>query len=115
MEPIVVQLGETQMSYPRLVIERHAINSLNERFHPLGKGRVLPTAAVLSIDDDVIRPCMALDYTFYTWLRNPDRQVGFDARSHEVGEKNPNLHDHHHHIHMHTNESSYNYYRCSTS
>ena len=50
---------------------------------------MLPTAAVLSIDDvDVIRPCMVLDYTFYTCLRNPDRQVGFDAvRSHDVEEK----------------------------
>jgi glucuronyl/N-acetylglucosaminyl transferase EXT2 len=77
LEPIMFD----NKSYPRVVIERHTINSLNERFHPL---LPVPTAAVLSIDDDVIRPCIALDHTFYIWMRNPDRQVGFDARSHEV-------------------------------
>jgi glucuronyl/N-acetylglucosaminyl transferase EXT2 len=100
IEPIV--LVDTNISYPRIVIERHTINSLNERFHPLV---VVPTAAVLSIDDDVIRPCLALDATFSIWLRNPDRQVGFDARSHEVvhstdtSSTTHHRHDHHHDTH----------------
>jgi glucuronyl/N-acetylglucosaminyl transferase EXT2 len=79
----------------RVVIERHAVNSLNERFHILSP---IPTAAVLSIDDDVLRPCLALDHAFQKWFRNPDRQVGFDARSHEIVYLDP--HDpgteHHH-------------------
>ena len=85
LEPIAVDVvtGESPKSYPRLVIERHEINSLNERFHPFSLTPP-PTAAILSIDDDVLRPCLALDHTFYIWMRNPDRQVGFDARSHEV-------------------------------
>jgi hypothetical protein len=65
----------------RVVIERHPNNSLNERFLLLSEP---PTAAVLSIDDDVIRPCVALQAAFFKWARNPDRQVGFDARSHVV-------------------------------
>ena len=62
-------------------MERHAANTLNERFAVLSEP---PTSAVLSIDDDVIRPCLALDAAFAKWTRNPDRQVGFDARSHVV-------------------------------
>jgi glucuronyl/N-acetylglucosaminyl transferase EXT2 len=72
--------------YPSLVIERHAANSLNERFLALTD---IPTAGVLSIDDDVIRPCIALDATFLTWTQNPTRQIGFDARSHAI-EKSTN-------------------------
>lgn len=64
-----------------VVVERHAVNSLNERFNLLSEP---PTAAVLSIDDDVLRPCLALDAAFMKWTRNPDRQLGFDARSHEI-------------------------------
>lgn len=97
LEPITVSMVDATnndnkqnvVAYPRLVIERHVVNSLNERFRPL---QPVPTAAVLSIDDDVIRPCLALDHTFTIWLRNPDRQVGFDARSHEVVQH----HQHHH-------------------
>jgi hypothetical protein len=37
--------------------------------------------AVLSLDDDVLRPCEALDAAFIRWIRHPDRIVGFDARS----------------------------------
>lgn len=61
-----------------IVLERHTINSLNERFRILHEP---PTAAILSIDDDVLRPCLALDVAFDKWRRNPDRMVGFDART----------------------------------
>ena len=66
---------------PPVVVELHDANSLNERFHLLSEPL---TAAILSIDDDVLRPCIALDAAFVKWTRNPDRQVGFDARSHEI-------------------------------
>lgn len=62
----------------KVVIERHDINSLNERYRIL---EPTPTLAVLSIDDDVLRPCQALDAAFIRWTRHPDRLVGFDARS----------------------------------
>lgn len=68
-------------SDPPIVIERHANNTLNERFLEL---EPIPTAGVLSVDDDVIRPCLALYSAFIKWTLNPDRQVGFDARSHVV-------------------------------
>jgi glucuronyl/N-acetylglucosaminyl transferase EXT2 len=62
----------------RVVVEEHRINSLNERF----RVRITPpTRGILSADDDVIRPCIALESAFLKWTRNPDRQVGFDART----------------------------------
>jgi glucuronyl/N-acetylglucosaminyl transferase EXT2 len=111
-------------SYPRIVIERHEINSLNERFHPVQvqASITVPTAAVLSIDDDVIRPCIALDYTFYMWMQNPDRHIGFDARSHDIvhnvddvttiittahdAEIQHPYHHSHHHTHHHSSHLS---------
>jgi hypothetical protein len=72
---------EESSSSPTVVVEQHKVNSLNERFLVQ---TTPPTAAILSIDDDVIRPCIALDSAFGKWKRNPDRQVGFDARSHTV-------------------------------
>jgi len=63
----------------KVVIERHSENSLNARFDPLIQ---IPTRGVLSIDDDVLRPCMALDSGFFRWSHSPDRMVGFDPRVH---------------------------------
>lgn len=65
----------------KVKIEKHAINSLNERFKVLIDP---PTLGVLSLDDDVLRPCVALDAAFVRWTRHPDRMVGFDARTHVV-------------------------------
>ena len=59
-------------------VERHAVNSLNERFKVLIDP---PTLGILSLDDDVLRPCVALDAAFLRWTRHPDRMVGFDART----------------------------------
>jgi len=36
------------------------------------------------LDDDVLRPCVALDAAFLRWTRHPERMVGFDARIHVV-------------------------------
>jgi len=41
-----------------------------------------PTLGILSLDDDVLRPCVALDAAFLRWTRHPERMVGFDARTH---------------------------------
>ena len=62
----------------KVKVERHEINSLNERFKVLIDP---PTLGILSLDDDVLRPCAALDAAFLRWTRHPDRMVGFDART----------------------------------
>lgn len=84
-------LQALEQTNSRVWVERHVINSLNARFNiqPSFDNNTrnisaTPTAGILSTDDDVIRPCMALESTFLLWTRNPDRQVGFDARSHGI-------------------------------
>ena len=68
----------------KVQIERHGINSLNERFRIVIQ---TPTLGILSIDDDILRPCEALDAAFIRWTRHPSRLVGFDARSHRIDSK----------------------------
>ena len=63
-----------------VTVELHSANTLNERFR-VGAGGT-PTLGILSMDDDVLRPCAALDAGFFRWTRNPDRLVGYDARLH---------------------------------
>jgi len=62
---------------PLIQIEYHKVNSLNERFNvmiePITKG-------VLSVDDDVLRPCDAIDDGFFRWTDHPDRMLGYDYR-----------------------------------
>eukprot|EP00934_Nitzschia_sp_Nitz4_P000530 Nitzschia sp. Nitz4//scaffold41_size133979//52647//54070//NITZ4_003344-RA/size133979-snap-gene-0.121-mRNA-1//-1//CDS//3329551461//530//frame0 len=70
---------EELQQYENVVVERHEQNSLNERFRIL---LPTPTIGILSIDDDVIRPCEAIDAGFFKWTKAPDRMVGFDARLH---------------------------------
>ena len=65
----------------KVKVERHSINSLNERFRVIINP---PTLGILSLDDDVLRPCVALDAAFVRWTRHPNRMVGFDARTHVV-------------------------------
>ena len=66
---------------PLVHVERHSINNLNERFHIIDEP---PTVGILNMDDDVLRPCEAIDAGFFKWVHHPDRMVGFDARSHQV-------------------------------
>eukprot|EP00956_Cyclotella_meneghiniana_P034826 scaffold108454_cov37-Cyclotella_meneghiniana.AAC.3 len=68
----------------KVVVERHAVNSLNERWRIMDHGSLAKntTLGILSLDDDVLRPCEALDAAFVRWTRHPDRIVGFDARMH---------------------------------
>jgi len=68
----------TRHSSGKVRVERHEVNSLNERFKVLVDP---PTLGILSLDDDVLRPCAALDAAFLRWTRHPDRMVGFDART----------------------------------
>ena len=70
--------------FPKVVIEVHETNSLNERFHILKRP---PTIGILSIDDDVLRPCEAIDAGFFQWVQHPERMVGFDARSYSVDQE----------------------------
>ncbi|KAG7368334.1 glycosyl transferase family 64 protein [Nitzschia inconspicua] len=63
----------------KVVIEYHEANSLNERFRVLDDPETL---GILSIDDDVLRPCEAIDSGFFKWVHSPHRMVGFDARAH---------------------------------
>lgn len=66
-------------NYSKVVIERHEENTLNERFRILAS---TPTLGILSVDDDALRPCAALDAGFFKWTKFPDRMIGFDARLH---------------------------------
>jgi hypothetical protein len=56
----------------KVKIEFHEVNSLNERFNAV---EGTPTLGVLSLDDDVLRPCDALDAAFVRWMRHPERLV----------------------------------------
>jgi len=67
----------------KVVVEKHIVNSLNERFHIL---LPTPTLGILSMDDDVLRPCQAIDSGFFRWTRNPERMVGYDPRVHVTSE-----------------------------
>ncbi|KAL7503551.1 hypothetical protein ACHAXN_001341 [Cyclotella atomus] len=67
----------------KVKIEKHTINNLNERFKVLLDP---PTLGILSLDDDVLRPCEALDAAFLRWTRHPERMLGFDVRTHVVEE-----------------------------
>ena len=66
---------------PKVVIEKHTENKLNERFNILIP---TPTLGILSIDDDVLYSCEAVDMAFHAWTKSPARQVGFDRRRHKV-------------------------------
>ena len=66
------------LSWPRLVIEEHVHDdSLNARFDVQ---LVPPTVGILTQDDDVLRPCIAMDAGFALWTWNPERLIGYDAR-----------------------------------
>ena len=71
------------LEYDKVVIERHEANTLNERFNIL---LPTPTLGILSIDDDVLRPCESIDSGFFRWTESPTRMVGFDGRLHVENE-----------------------------
>jgi len=71
----------------KVVVEKHHRNSLNERFVIMSP---TPTIGIFSMDDDVLRPCQALDSAFFQWTRNPERMVGFDPRVHIVANQKTN-------------------------
>eukprot|EP00979_Chaetoceros_neogracilis_P000488 scaffold111_cov201-Chaetoceros_neogracile.AAC.1 len=80
-----MQLFENNHKSKPIVVERHSINSLNERFRILPDTlSAMPTLGVLSVDDDVLRSCEAMDAGFYRWTDHPDRIVGFDFRVHMI-------------------------------
>lgn len=75
--------AELLNNYTNVVIERHDANSLNERFNII---EPTPTLGILSIDDDVLRPCESIDSGFFKWTKSPERMVGFDGRLHVENE-----------------------------
>lgn len=82
-EPIEPPASLLALHPDKVLIERHTVNSLNERFHILPTTKT-PTLGILSMDDDVLRPCEAIDSGFFQWTQSPDRFVGFDYRLHVV-------------------------------
>jgi len=66
----------------KVEIEYHELNTLNERYRIMNEST--KTRGVLSLDDDLLRPCEALDAGFFRWTRSPERIVGFDARVHTI-------------------------------
>lgn len=59
--------------------DAHPTTSINNRFLPLSG---LTTAALLSVDDDMVPPCAALDDAFAAWKAAPATLVGFYPRLH---------------------------------
>ena len=62
----------------KVVVERHDVNSLNERWRIMEGSLTNTTLGILSLDDDVLRPCEALDAAFVRWSRHSDR-YGLDC------------------------------------
>lgn len=54
-------------------------DSLNNRFKEI---KNLKTDVVFSIDDDIIFPCVTVDFAFRVWQSAPDTMVGFVPRIH---------------------------------
>ena len=59
--------------------DAHPTTSINNRFLPLSE---LTTAAVFSVDDDMVVPCASLDDAFAAWRAAPHALVGFYPRLH---------------------------------
>ncbi|KAG8375326.1 hypothetical protein BUALT_Bualt10G0088600 [Buddleja alternifolia] len=61
------------------VVLRAPSASLNYRFYPW---RIIKTKAVLICDDDVVPDAASVAFAFNVWRSDPDRAIGFFARSH---------------------------------
>ncbi|KAL5108793.1 Exostosin-like 3 [Taenia crassiceps] len=59
---------------------RVPLNKLQSRFLPFD---LIKTDAVLTVDDEVVPEPSAMELGFSVWNDNPDRMVGFVARSHK--------------------------------
>ena len=79
------ELNDKYNSTGKIFVEKHFVNTLNERFNILPTTDT-PTFGILSIDDDVLRPCESIDNGFFKWTQAPNRMVGFDGRTHVVDE-----------------------------
>jgi glucuronyl/N-acetylglucosaminyl transferase EXT2 len=81
-EPPLMITNLTSVYKDKVIVENHRqVNSLNERFRMLTP---TPTLGILSMDDDVLRPCVAIDSAFFQWTQYPHAMVGYDARGHAV-------------------------------
>jgi len=61
----------------RVVVERHEVDSLNNRFKPLSP---VETPAVFSVDDDLFVTCEALASLVDVWHSAPTQMVGVAPR-----------------------------------
>ena len=61
----------------KIFFERQPTDSLNNRFRNL---TAVSTAAVVSLDDDLVIPCDTLDFAFSVWQATPQSLVGFTPR-----------------------------------
>lgn len=68
---------------PKLQMELHSVDSLNNRFRPILD---VETEAVFSVDDDLIIPCSLLDFTHEVWRAAPMSMVGYMPRMHGFDE-----------------------------
>ncbi|KZV29455.1 hypothetical protein F511_03740 [Dorcoceras hygrometricum] len=60
-------------------VHRSPSRSLNSRFYPW---EIINTRAVLICDDDIVADTASVFFAFAVWKSDPDRVVGFFARSH---------------------------------
>jgi hypothetical protein len=65
---------------PTVLLDRREINSLHERYN-LSKSP--PTLGIMSVDDDILIPCITLDHVFFLWTCNPERLVALQPRMHD--------------------------------
>ncbi|VFQ98379.1 unnamed protein product [Cuscuta campestris] len=63
-----------------ITVIRQPSASLNLRFSPRGS---ITTRAVLVCDDDIQPDAESVNFAFNVWRSNPDRLIGFFARSHD--------------------------------
>ena len=68
----------TLLEYPKVEVERHTVNSLNNRFKAL---LPIETEAVFSVDDDLFIDCDTLFSAFLAWKSSPRALVGFGPRA----------------------------------
>ena len=63
----------------QVIIDKHDINSLNNRFKPLPEPH---TDGIFAVDDDMRVPCPELDFAFDVWRGSKHSLVGFMPRVH---------------------------------
>ncbi|KAF5936406.1 hypothetical protein HYC85_027535 [Camellia sinensis] len=79
--PQTLALLSHNLSSAPISVVRHPSDSLNSRFLPRPS---ISTRSVLICDDDVEIDPKSIEFAFKIWTSNPNRLVGFFARSHDI-------------------------------